>query len=145
MLIETLMEVYERDLGKLREEISLYKNEESLWLVKGEIKNTAGNLCLHLVGNLNHFIGAALGKTAYKRDRDSEFALKNILQAELIKKVDDTTARVKNTLSKLSDEDFNKEYPLEFLGKKRTTGYLLVYLLSHFNYHLGQINYHRRL
>ena len=65
---------YNRELKKLREEIAAYPSEESLWLIAGQIKNPSGNLCMHLVGNLNTYIGARLGGTDYVRDRPLEFA-----------------------------------------------------------------------
>ena len=74
MLKDTLLEFFDRDLNKLHQEISLYENEHQLWIVKESVSNSAGNLCLHLVGNLNHFIGATLGKTGYVREREKEFA-----------------------------------------------------------------------
>jgi hypothetical protein len=145
MLKDALIEVFERDLKKLKEEINLYKNEDAIWAVTGDIKNSAGNLCLHLTGNLNHFIGATLGNSGYARNRDSEFALKNIPRKDLINNIENTIHDVKNALSKLSNEDFDKEFPVEFLGKRVKTDFVLFHLISHFNYHLGQINYHRRL
>ena len=50
-----------------------------------------------------------------------------------------------STLANLSDEDFAKTYPIEVFGQPMTTGYFLTHLATHLNYHLGQINYHRRL
>jgi len=65
-----------RDLEKLKEEIAAYQNEEKLWHIEKNIANSAGNMCLHLVGNLNTYIGAAYGETGYVRNRPDEFALK---------------------------------------------------------------------
>jgi hypothetical protein len=73
-----LLEIFERDLNKLLQEINLYKDENSLWQIKEGIGNSGGNLCLHLMGNLNHFMGAVLGGTGYVREREKEFSLKNI-------------------------------------------------------------------
>ena len=145
MLTTTLMELFERDLNKLIEEINLYKDEDQLWLVKEGISNSAGNLCLHLVGNLNHFIGAALGNTGYVRHRDDEFALKNIPRQDLVININNVMLVVKNTLNKLSTEDLEKDFPLEKHGKIVSTTHMLIHLLVHLGYHLGQINYHRRL
>ena len=89
MLTQTLNKLFKRDLNKLKEEIKLYSNESNLWLIDKDVLNSAGNLCLHLVGNLNHFIGAEIGKTNYIRQRDLEFSLKNVPRAELIQQVDD--------------------------------------------------------
>lgn len=145
MLKEILNKIYERDLNKLKAEINLYPNEENLWLVRGEITNSAGNLTLHLIGNLNHFFGAVLDKNGFVRDRDSEFTTKDVSREELCKRIDEAKEVVKNTLNNLSDEDFAKDYPLEFQGEVIKTDLFLVHLSTHLAYHLGQINYHRRL
>jgi len=55
---EIILQLLCRDLLKLKEEINLYTNEADLWIVRHDIKNSAGSLALHLVGNLNHYIGA---------------------------------------------------------------------------------------
>jgi len=141
----SLLEIFERDLNKLKNEISLYKDENSLWIVKKEISNSAGNLCLHLIGNLNHFIGAILGKTGYERNRENEFAAKNISSIKLISEIEKTIEVVCNTLNKLSAEDFEKDFPVQKHDKTVKTDFMLLHLLTHFNYHPGQINYHRRL
>ena len=77
MLIETLKTIFSRDLLKLKTEIELYKKEEKLWCTDKNISNSAGNLCLHLVGNLNTYIGNEIGKTGYVRNRELEFSQKN--------------------------------------------------------------------
>jgi len=145
MLKETLSEIFERDLQKLITEIKLYKDEDNLWLIKEGISNSAGNLCLHLVGNLNHFIGATLGNTGYVRHREDEFSLKNILRQDLILNIENCILIVKNTINKLKDEDLVKDFPLEKHGKIVSTMHMLIHLQTHLSYHLGQINYHRRL
>ena len=145
MLKDVLIEIYERDLNKLNAEINLYQNEEKLWIVRDEITNSAGNLALHLIGNLNHFFGAVLGKNGFVRDRDREFSSKNVSREDLCRRIDAAKEVVKNTLNNLSDEDFAKDYPLEFQEKIVKTDFFLVHLATHLAYHLGQINYHRRL
>ena len=145
MLKENLLEFFERDLLKLKEEISLYPLESVIWEIRPGISNSAGNLCLHLVGNLKHFIGALLGNTGYIRQRDEEFLLKNIPRTELLLSIDQTILVLKTTLQGFSEADFDKIYPLEKHGKVVTTRYMILHLLTHLNYHLGQINYHRRL
>jgi hypothetical protein len=145
MLTETLIQIFERDLGKLKEEISAYPDESKLWKVQQGISNSAGNLCLHLVGNLNHFIGATLGGTGYVRNRDSEFAVKDVPRNELLSEIDKTKEVVISTLKKLSDEELNKPFPFKVQDAVKTTGFFLTNLAAHLDYHLGQINYHRRL
>lgn len=145
MLIDTLQMLFERDLTKLRTEIELYNQEENLWRIEANIKNSAGNLALHLIGNLNTYIGAVVGKTNYARNRELEFSQKNVPREALIKQIEDTLLVIKHALNKLSVEDFEKEYPLLVWEEKTSTEYFLVHLTTHLSYHLGQINYHRRL
>ena len=145
MVIDTLNKIFKRDLEKLRQEISLYRDEKNLWVIDKNIANSAGNLCLHLVGNLNTYIGAEMGNTGYIRDRDLEFSQKNIPRQQLIKMVEDTIAVVEEGLNKLHEDDLEKEYPVLIFKEKTSTGFFLVHLAVHLDYHLGQINYHRRL
>jgi len=145
MLSHTLLEFLERELLKLKEEIGLYAEEAMLWEIRPGISNSAGNLCLHLLGNLNHFIGSVLGDTGYIRQREDEFGLKNSSRMELLLSIDQTILTINETLDSFSEADFDKTYPLEKHGTVVTTRYMLVHLLTHLNYHLGQINYHRRL
>jgi len=118
MVIGTLQKIFNRDLEKLKQEIASYRNESNLWKVDKSIANSSGNLCLHLVGNLNTYIGAEIGKTGYVRNRDLEFSLKNIPQAQLVKMIEDTIVVVEDGLSKLNENDLEREYPLLVFKKK---------------------------
>ncbi|QDK83353.1 DUF1572 domain-containing protein [Spirosoma sp. KCTC 42546] len=145
MLIQVLKTLFRRDLERLRDEIDAYTDESTLWYIDKGIANSAGNLCLHLIGNLNTYIGAELGKTGYIRHRELEFSLKAIPKLELLTKIDETINVVDQALDRVTDEQLNDEYPQLVFDKKTSTGYLLVHLTTHLTYHLGQINYHRRL
>jgi hypothetical protein len=136
---------FERDLDKLIEEINLFKNENDIWKTKEGINNSAGNLTMHLLGNLNHFIGKNLANTDYIRKRDEEFTVKNIPREKLISDINSLKEIIKNTLPNLSEEDLKKQFPLKIQEQTFTTGNMLTFLLLHLNYHLGQINYLRRL
>ena len=145
MVIETLQKIFKRDLEKLKQEIASYSDESNLWKVDKSIANSSGNLCLHLVGNLNAYIGAEIGKTGYVRNRDLEFSQKNIPQTQLVKMIEETIVVVEDGLSKLNENDLEREYPLLVFKEKTSTGYFLIHLTVHLGYHLGQVNYHRRL
>ena len=145
MLIQILRTLFSRDLNKLKKEIEAYKNEPALWLIENGITNSAGNLCLHLIGNLNTYIGAELGGTNYVRDRDLEFSAKDIPASELIKKIDEIISIVDSSLENLTDEQLKADYPVMVFESKTSTEYMLIHLAAHLSYHLGQINYHRRL
>jgi uncharacterized damage-inducible protein DinB len=145
MYIPVLVEMFLREIDKLHQEISLYENEQDLWKVSGKITNSAGNLCLHLCGNLQHFIGAILGKSGYERNRELEFSAKNISMRDLLSEIQKTRAIVEVTLKNMHEEDLQQIYPVHKSGKEMTTIYLLTHILCHLNYHLGQVNYHRRM
>ena len=145
MLTETLKLLFERDLKKLRDEIEAYEIEKNIWQVEKNIKNSAGNLCLHLIGNLNCFIGAQLGATGYIRHRELEFSSTNIPKDDLLLEIDKTRSVLDNTLDKITESQLELEYPILVFDKKTTTYYFLIHLSTHLAYNLGQINYHRRL
>lgn len=145
MLLKTLNYLFKRDLEKLKSEILAYHQEENIWIVDKNITNCAGNLCLHLIGNLNTFLGTYLGNTGYVRQRDLEFSLKNVPRTTLIQQVEDTIVMIENTLNQLTEADLEKKYPIIVFKEKMETGLFLTHLATHLTYHLGQINYHRRL
>lgn len=145
MILQTLKTLFNRDLDKLKFEIESYEFEKQIWTIDNNISNSAGNLCLHLVGNLNTYIGAEIGKTGYVRNRPLEFSLKDIPKSELIEKIENTISVVNNALNNLTEADLETIYPQIVFEKEMTTGFFLIHLSTHLAYHLGQINYHRRL
>lgn len=145
MLKETLKSLFTRDLNKLKLEIESYSSDAIIWHTEKSISNSAGNLTLHLIGNLNTYIGAEIGKSGYIRNRDLEFSLKNVPRTELINKIEATLSIVEKALDTLTDEQMLSEYPLLVFKEKTSTEFFLVHLATHLAYHLGQINYHRRL
>lgn len=140
-----IIALYERDLKKLSEEISHFRNPANLWVVKPGITNSAGNLVLHLTGNLNYLIGATLGNTGFVRDRDREFSEKGLSAESLIEETQKVIPVVRRSIELLTAEDLQKEFPIAIGGKVYSTETMLIFLLAHFNYHLGQINYLRRI
>ncbi|WP_303312672.1 DinB family protein [Hymenobacter sp. BT730] len=145
MLVDTLKLLFDRDLQKLQEEIEAYPTEPALWCRAPGIRNSAGNLCLHVLGNLNTYIGAELGQTGYSRDRDREFSAQGIPRAELLAGIAATRRVVEEALTPLPDAQLATPYPEVVWQAPTSLGYLLVHLTTHLAYHLGQINYHRRL
>ena len=118
MLTETLKLLFERDLKKLRHEIEAYKTEKNIWRVEKNINNSAGNLCLHIIGNLNWFIGAQLGATGYIRHRELEFSSTNIPKNDLLLEIDKTRLVLDNTLDKITAGQLELEYPIIVFDKK---------------------------
>jgi len=145
LLTSSIQKLLIRDLDKLSSELSLYQDEKLMWKLQGEIKNPAGNLCLHLCGNLQFYIGSVLGNTGYVRNRDNEFALRNIAKEELLNEIARAKKAVEETLPRLTESQLHTNYPVDVFGYPMTTGFFLIHLSAHLGYHLGQVNYHRRL
>jgi len=145
MVIDSLKKLFDRDLDKLKDEISKYKQEKFLWAVKKNISNSAGNLTLHIIGNLNYFIGGVLGNNGYVRDRDAEFSKKDVPVNDLLQSIDEVKTTIYNTLEGISEEQLQDNFPINVFGYEMTTLFFLIHLHSHLTYHIGQINYHRRL
>ena len=138
-------DLYKRDILKFIEEIELFKNEDNLWRTCGEIKNSSGNLALHIIGGLNYLIGATLLKSSYVRNRDKEFSDAGIDRRLIVKQLKELTPMIEDTLQLMTSEKLNAEYPIFFDKVGATNSYVLTQLLIHLNYHLGQVNYLRRV
>jgi hypothetical protein len=145
MLNNVLAEFYKRDLRKLIEEVNLFKNEEDLWKRQGSVKNSCGNLVLHIIGGLNYLIGSTLAHTGYVRNRDEEFIKKGVEKKELVAQLEAIIPMINETLNALTPQAMEAEFPIFFDKPKTSVSYVLVQLLSHLNYHLGQVNYLRRI
>lgn len=144
-MLTDLRSLFARDLHKLCNEIDAFKAEEDIWRTTGSVTNSAGNLALHICGNLRHFIGAVLGGSAYSRDREREFAAKSIPKLELLEELKKTITAVDDTLVALDKSRLTQPFPIRVLPEETTTGYFLLHLHGHLNYHLGQVNYLRRM
>lgn len=144
-IVEGFREDYLRHIDRLRTEIEAFSNEDALWKREPGISNPAGNLCLHLAGNLEHFIGAQLGGSGYVRDRDAEFSTPRVSRSELLGRVSSAREQVDRTLGGFTDADLAREVRTAIPDETQPLGRWLAWLLCHLNYHLGQINYGRRL
>ena len=145
MITEELISLFKRDLKRLFQEIEAYADETTLWQVADGTRNSAGNLCLHLVGSLQFYVGSTLGNTVYVRNREAEFSDQHVPQRQLLGQIEATSQVVEQTLSGLSEASLSENYPEQVLGYPMTSRYFLVHLHGHLTYHLGQIDYHRRI
>lgn len=142
---EAILTLFQRDLKVLLKEIEQYPDENLIWQTVNGINNSAGNLALHLVGNLKTYIGKNLGNIDYIRNRELEFSAKNIPRQEVLQAINETLEAVTITLAQLSPEQLSNTYTENVLGYEMSTEYFLIHLHGHLTYHLGQINYHRRI
>ncbi|HJR15651.1 MAG TPA: DinB family protein [Gemmatimonadales bacterium] len=145
MLQESIAAILDRDLRALRREVEAYPNEQALWQEVPGIANVAGTLVLHLAGNVQHYVGARLGQTGYIRNRPAEFTRRDVSRAELVREIEAARAAVRSALSGSTVPNLEAEFPEVVGSAKVNTGDYLVHLATHFAYHLGQIDYHRRV
>jgi uncharacterized damage-inducible protein DinB len=139
-----LAALYRRDLTRLIQQLRQFPDGPALWQLAPGVSNSAGNLALHLEGNLREFIGRQVGDVAYQRQREQEFAKKDVPVAELIERLEGVLELVPRIVGSLSDEALAAPHPSQPMVKCSSTQQFLLHLHGHLNYHLGQIDYLRR-
>jgi hypothetical protein len=140
-----LAALFSRDLTRLIQELQAFPGDETVWQLTPGVKNSAGNLVLHLEGNLREFIGRQLGGVAYRRARDQEFALNGLSRDDLVQRMEQVKELVAKVVGQLSEGDLAAAYPERLLETTLSSHDFLVHLHGHLNYHLGQIDYLRRI
>jgi uncharacterized damage-inducible protein DinB len=140
-----LAELFRRDLKRLRDEVEAFQDTDRLWAVLPGITNSAGNLALHLEGNLREFVGRQLGGIAYARQRPLEFSTRDLPVGELALRMAPLAETIPQVIEGLSAEALEALYPENVLGQPLSTRHFLIHLHGHLTYHLGQINYLRRV
>lgn len=144
MFIEHIHHIMIRELRGIKSELLAYQDESDVWRPVPGLPNTAGTIALHVAGNLQHFVGAQLGKSGYIRDREAEFGRRDVSVAEIVDELDKTIAALDATFARLEEKAMDRPFPQEIAGVRPTVGEFLVHLVAHLAYHLGQIDYHRR-
>lgn len=140
-----LKDILLRDLAALKREVEAYPDDASVWATPGGVKNSAGTLALHLAGNLHHYLGTVLGGTDYVRDREGEFGDRDLPRGEILARIDAAAVAVDAALTGMDPARLDEPFPAEFPWGTLNTGRFLLHLSVHFGYHLGQLDYHRRV
>ena len=140
-----LSRLFGRELAALRDELLAYPDERMIWALPPGVPHSAGTLTLHLCGNLRWFIGAQLGASGYVRDRPLEFSQRDVPRATLIAQIEAAADEVTRALASLEDSELDRPYPPEIASIRISTARWVQHLASHLAYHLGQIDYHRRI
>lgn len=143
-MTEPLAGLFRRDLARLVQELRAFPDDATLWRTVPGVTNSAGNLTLHLEGNLREYIGRLLGGIAYTRDRAHEFGARGLTGAELIARVEVVAAMTPGVIASLTPDVLDGPYP-DVPGALQPTKHFLLSLYGHFSYHLGQIGYLRRI
>lgn len=140
-----LASLFRRDLARLGKQIEGFPDDETLWKIVPGVTNAAGNLALHLEGNLREFVGRQLGQLPYTRNRELEFSAKGVTKQELGTRLAELSEAIPSIVESLSAAQMDQEYPQIVLGIPMSTSEFLIHLYGHLNWHLGQVDYLRRI
>ena len=145
MTTSDVVQVLVRELEGARREVGLFPDDDTLWRTPPGLPNSAGNLAVHLAGNIQHYIGAMLGQTGYTRDREGEFSTRTGARQSVMDELAKAVAVVRTTLPTLTAEQLAEPAVDRELPSSLSLGRFLLHLATHAAYHLGQIDYARRL
>jgi len=146
MVTTYLSAIITRELATMRAELLAFENESDIWKTPAGIANPTGTLALHVAGNLRHFIGAKLGDTGYVRDRDAEFADREVPRARILERLEAAAEEVATTMDAMDPARLEERVDLGFGdGKRPVVLDFLLHLSAHLAFHVGQAGYHRRL
>ncbi|HUQ87506.1 MAG TPA: DinB family protein [Vicinamibacterales bacterium] len=145
MLAPELASLFTRDISRLIQELHAFPDTASVWKTAPGVTNAAGTLALHLEGNLREYIGRQLGQIAFTRNRPLEFSDRGVDRAVLIAKLEAVKEEIPPVISRLTAAQLDAIYPENVIGKPITTRQFLIHLEAHLNYHLGQVDYLRRV
>ena len=140
-----LAALFARDLERVSQEITAFPSDEALWRTAAGVTNSAGNLALHVAGNLQYFVGTCMGRGSYVRNRQAEFSTREGTRAEVDSTLRAAIDAVNETLMTCSEATLNEPMPGAPGGIPMRTGMLLLHLVAHTAFHLGQAGYLRRL
>jgi len=140
-----LADLYRRDLTRLLQQLDAFPDTAALWRTLPGVTNSAGNLIIHLEGNLREYIGRCIAGIPYQRHRDAEFSSTGLSIDDLRQRIQGLIDTIPPAIAALTPNTLAAIQP-EPLGKMQMpTHQFLLHLYGHFNYHLGQIDYIRRI
>lgn len=145
MFLDELKGFFLRDIAGLERELALYPDDSSVWRELAGLPNSGGTLILHLSGGLQHFFGMVLGHTSYVRNRNAEFSRRDVPRTELRKELEAAKQGVLAAFAQLTEERLEQPFPARITDVELSTRLTLLQLVTHVAYHLGQLDYHRRM
>lgn len=145
MIATELSALFVRDLERLIQELQAFPDTASVWRTAPGVTNAAGTLALHLEGNLREYVGRQIGHIEYSRQRPLEFSARGVEKSELIARIEDVKAIIPGVVQGLTPSRLDALCPEAIQGKSMTTRQFLIHLLAHLSYHLGQVDYLRRI
>ncbi|MBL7986211.1 MAG: DUF1572 family protein [Flavobacteriales bacterium] len=119
-------------------------DEAQLWNRPNAHTVSVGNLVLHLTGNVGQWINSTLGNRPDRRQRDLEFSTAGpVAKRQLLEQLDAVLAYAYDTLNGLSEADLARNWAVQGFTESGTG--VVVHVVEHFSYHVGQITLHTKL
>ena len=134
-----------REIDGFARELALFPDDESIWKTLPGVTNSAGNLAMHVAGNLQHYVGEVLGGSLYQRNRDLEFNGKSGTRSEIMAELTRASNVVRDVLTSMPEARLSDTYPEAVMGLRFNTVEFLMHLCVHAGFHLGQAGYLRRI
>lgn len=118
-------------------------SDEEIWRKPNKNSNSMGNLVLHLSGNVRQYIISGVGGEKDTRERDQEFDPSNIIgRKELLQKLDQTLKDANSKIEDLNESELIE--PREAQGMSHSCLSIIMHVIEHFSYHVGQITYYTK-
>ncbi|HLW77809.1 MAG TPA: DUF1572 family protein [Bryobacteraceae bacterium] len=108
-----------------------------IWTRGGDHENAAGNLVLHLAGNVRQWILHGVGNQADVRQRDSEFAARELDVDELKLRLRATVSEAAAVLRALPPARLGERVTIQKYDV--TVVEAILHVVEHFSQHTGQI------
>lgn len=119
-------------------------NDAQIWQRPHPDMVSIGNLVLHLVGNARQWIGTGLGGLPAIRKRDAEFSEQGPISTSiLVSHLHDLREVLKPVLTNLTEADLEASYTIQ--GFEESGLSVLVHVVEHFSYHVGQISWYTKM
>jgi len=134
-----------RELAAFGREVEAFPDDAALWKTLPGTTNSAGNLALHVSGNLKHYVGAVLGHSGYVRNREAEFATRGGARGDVSRELREAAEVVARVLPGVSDAVLAAPFPEAVGGITPRCDRFLMHLATHLAFHLGQASYLRRI
>lgn len=139
LIAEFRRRLFDEGVIRIKKSLRLMR-EEQIWHRPNDNSNSAGNLVLHLCGNVRQWIVSGLGKADDVRTRQAEFDERGPVPTEkMLADLDAVMADVEKVLDDLRPEDLVADHWVQ--GYTESGLSILVHVVEHFSYHVGQITY----
>lgn len=115
-------------------------SEAEIWSRPNTNSNSVGNLVLHLCGNARQWMISTFGQQRDIRQRNEEFTERGPLPTQhLLDELDHLERALIPVLETITAEDLTKSYSVQ--GFSETGIAILIHVVEHFSYHVGQVSY----